>query len=252
MKLFSVGLRSGSSSLAVALRQLGYPRVYSMGVTVQRHSHLRAWRRHAAGKQPLDFNQLLGPWDATKAHPAMFYPEQVLAAFPDVKVILLQRDDEAWFDSYSRLYRVITGIGHWLCFLPRCRAFHGTFAEITVAALGPGLPQHRAEVIAARHALHDRVRALVPPHRLLEFDVSDGWGPLCEFLGAPLPEGPFPWINRGQSAVKKAVSRALLRDLAWVGAGASVLALLGPTPAGLGLLACELALFMLLFRLGKV
>ena len=39
------------------------------------------------------------------------------------------------------------------------------------------------------------VRKLVPEENLLEFHVKQGWEPLCEFLGEPVPEGPFPRTN---------------------------------------------------------
>jgi hypothetical protein len=32
-----------------------------------------------------------------------------------------------------------------------------------------------------------RVKALIPPSQLLVFEVQHGWGPLCEFLGVPVP-----------------------------------------------------------------
>ncbi|WIA40149.1 hypothetical protein OEZ86_013548 [Tetradesmus obliquus] len=35
----------------------------------------------------------------------------------------------------------------------------------------------------------------VPVDRLLVFEVSQGWGPLCKFLGKPVPQQPFPHIN---------------------------------------------------------
>lgn len=31
--------------------------------------------------------------------------------------------------------------------------------------------------------------------KCLAFDVSDGWGPLCEFLEVEVPEKPFPCLN---------------------------------------------------------
>ena len=33
---------------------------------------------------------------------------------------------------------------------------------------------------------------VMPPERLLEYNVSAGWGPLCRFLGSPIPMAPFP------------------------------------------------------------
>ena len=39
------------------------------------------------------------------------------------------------------------------------------------------------------------VRSTVPADRLLVFEVSEGWGPLCAFLGVPVPDEPFPHVN---------------------------------------------------------
>ena len=35
----------------------------------------------------------------------------------------------------------------------------------------------------------------MPPGRLLEFDVAEGWGPLCAFFGVEVPGEPFPNLN---------------------------------------------------------
>ncbi len=34
---------------------------------------------------------------------------------------------------------------------------------------------------------------------LLEFNAKQGWGPLCEFLGVPVPDFPFPRVNDTKS-----------------------------------------------------
>src|SRR5438874_1763910 len=39
------------------------------------------------------------------------------------------------------------------------------------------------------------VQERVPPERLLVYEVSQGWGPLCAFLGVPVPDKPFPRLN---------------------------------------------------------
>lgn len=46
---------------------------------------------------------------------------------------------------------------------------------------------------------NEKVRRSVPNSRLLEFDVAQGWGPLCKFLGVKQPSKPFPhsdWMPR--------------------------------------------------------
>eukprot|EP00930_Biecheleria_cincta_P034912 TRINITY_DN2405_c0_g1_i2.p1 TRINITY_DN2405_c0_g1~~TRINITY_DN2405_c0_g1_i2.p1 ORF type:complete len:300 (-),score=31.23 TRINITY_DN2405_c0_g1_i2:134-1033(-) len=44
-------------------------------------------------------------------------------------------------------------------------------------------------------AHYDKVRRAVPKDRLLEFNASDGWAPLCSFLNLPVPDMPFPDVN---------------------------------------------------------
>ncbi len=60
-----------------------------------------------------------------------------------------------------------------------------------------GFPEglDRDGLIAAFVAHNDAVRAMIPAGQLLEFEVKQGWGPLCEFLEVPVPEEPFPRTN---------------------------------------------------------
>lgn len=44
-----------------------------------------------------------------------------------------------------------------------------------------------------------RVRSLVPAENLLEYHVSEGWKPLCEFLDLDIPKVPFPRGNERDS-----------------------------------------------------
>lgn len=50
---------------------------------------------------------------------------------------------------------------------------------------------------ASFEAHYARVSALAPADRLLEYHVSEGWAPLCAFLGRPVPEDDnTPFINQ--------------------------------------------------------
>jgi hypothetical protein len=64
--------------------------------------------------------------------------------------------------------------------------------------------------LKAYHAWNDRVRAVIPADRLLVFKVTEGWDPLCKFLGVPKPSEPFPHVNDTESLVagRRASSRA--------------------------------------------
>jgi hypothetical protein len=60
-----------------------------------------------------------------------------------------------------------------------------------------GFPQDLdgAGLARAFEAHNEAVRALIPADQLLVFEVRQGWGPLCEFLGVPVLSTPFPRTN---------------------------------------------------------
>jgi len=35
----------------------------------------------------------------------------------------------------------------------------------------------------------------VPSERLLVYEPGEGWEPLCDFLGLPVPATPYPKVN---------------------------------------------------------
>ena len=50
----------------------------------------------------------------------------------------------------------------------------------------------------ARQAFLDHYQAIrdaCPKDRLLEYEVSQGWEPLCKYLALPIPDEPFPRLN---------------------------------------------------------
>jgi hypothetical protein len=53
----------------------------------------------------------------------------------------------------------------------------------------------KADVIAAFERHNAEVIATIPPERLLVFEAVQGWAPLCDFLGVPVPDTPFPRTN---------------------------------------------------------
>jgi hypothetical protein len=78
------------------------------------------------------------------------------------------------------------------------------------------------------------VRSLVPPERLLEYKISDGWEPLCEFLGEEVPDTPFPQGNdvanffkrcrtRNRRQMMNCALQAVTMSSAFLAAGAAVL-----------------------------
>jgi hypothetical protein len=61
------------------------------------------------------------------------------------------------------------------------------------------------------------------------FRVTDGWGPLCAFLGCAVPAGePFPHLNEGDATIKALIRRLFVgpwvRRLLYAAVGFAVVA----------------------------
>ncbi|KAJ0114068.1 hypothetical protein N8I77_007123 [Diaporthe amygdali] len=204
MKVLVLGLcRTGTMSVRTALRSLGYLETYHMrAASTETPRDCELWMQAIKAKwdgegkfDKEDWDQLLGHCQAVCDLPAAAFAPELIAAYPNAKVILTTRDPESWHKSTSKtIYQGITDptsqvISHfdWAFSLYRPmlvtlwdRLFEGDF-------------ENRGVEVFKRH--YDLVRELVPPERLLEYDVGDGWGPLCEFLGEDRPAAPFPYTN---------------------------------------------------------
>ena len=53
----------------------------------------------------------------------------------------------------------------------------------------------RDEAKAAFVAHNEAVRAAIPKERLVEWQPGDGWEPICNALGLPVPDEPYPHVN---------------------------------------------------------
>lgn len=74
-------------------------------------------------------------------------------------------------------------------------ASEGTFGDQQDwSQMMANLQDERTAVADFERHLTD-VRSYVPDHRLLVYEVTQGWQPLCEFLGVGVPDEPFPHVN---------------------------------------------------------
>ncbi|XP_032236771.2 uncharacterized protein LOC116617837 [Nematostella vectensis] len=195
MKIFCAGLsRTGTKSLAVALRILGY-NVYDN--PEQMLYFMDEWEDLYYRDKAPNFKRMFADVDAVIDAPANGFVEEILQEFPDVKVILTVRDPEAQAKSYSDLLRGFAA--SWFVRLsvisPTGRRFTPLIGTALGSTLGSGDPRN-TYLFRQRFRWHnERVKALVPAKQLLVYEVKQGWGPLCEFLGKDVPVEPFPREN---------------------------------------------------------
>ncbi|MGH2728800.1 MAG: sulfotransferase family protein, partial [Actinomycetota bacterium] len=109
----------------------------------------------------------------------------------DALVLLsLRSNASVWFDSASE---TINQLMSWRP-LEKTRAWHAMNYDLLRTTFTP-VPFKRAAAEKAYDLHNAAVRATVPAHRLLEWQVTDGWDPICERLGVPVPHVPFPHLN---------------------------------------------------------
>ena len=212
MKVICAGFpKTGTTSLAFALRDLGYNvHDYREHITLKLDEWVAIFERNA-DEEP-DFSTMYQGVDAVIDHPPCLYFEELISAFPDAKVILTVRDsEEQWQASYQRhfypprntfsgLKAIVFGfIPRYVIafFSPTMRKFLFRFEyPVHIATVGT-LDFQDAEMMKTKYREHNlRVRRLVPKEKLLVVNVKQGWKPICEFLGCEEPEGSFPHKNK--------------------------------------------------------
>jgi hypothetical protein len=202
LKIIGAGLgRTGTLSLKVALEQLGFARCYHMTEVLTHPQHVPFWDAAARG-EPVAWEKLFQGYQATVDWPGCNFYQEYLKLYPEAKVILTVRDPERWYDSARQtIYYVRRAFPGWLTpYLPRMRRFQVMIDRLIWDGCFDGQFEDRAHAIEVFRRHNEEVQRFVPPERLLVFEVSEGWGPLCSFLGVPVPEGrPFPHLNDAEA-----------------------------------------------------
>lgn len=216
MKVIGVGFgRTGTSSIKLALEQLGFP-CHHMSEATKDPEHMAPWIQFANG-DPVDWREVYRDYEATVDWPGAAVWRELIDAFPDAKVLLTVRDPDKWFASgTSTIFRNLrhsTSIQESLARLvvqlnfPRFRPFGIAMRRLITDRQFGGDLVTRDNVVRVFEAHNAAVQAYVPAHQLLVYDVSQGWEPLCEFLGVPVPDAPFPRVNDAESMRKRQQER---------------------------------------------
>lgn len=167
-----------------------------------------------------EYDHLLARFGATTDQPAAILCEDLMGAYPDAKVVLVERDVEKWYKSFNDT--VVKGTFHPL--IPLARKIDTIFMS-RVCDLQDILFRYYFDVpepidtpwltndLECRRMVRENARAMyrrhnamikrvVPKEKLLIFRWEDGWEPLCKHLGKPVPGIPFPHVNETQAVTE--------------------------------------------------
>jgi Sulfotransferase domain len=196
--------RTGTMSLKVALEELGFGPCYHMSEVFAHPEHVELWRAATHGK-PLDWERIFGGYRSTVDWPGCTFYRELMENYPDAKVILTVRDPQRWYEgAYNTIYTMTRAASSSPIFylaslvMPRAKGMKRArrmIEEIVWERDLDGRFEDREYAIETFERHNEKVELSVSPEKLLVYEVKEGWGPLCEFLGVEVPEEPFPHLN---------------------------------------------------------
>ncbi|MEE2984191.1 MAG: sulfotransferase [Pseudomonadota bacterium] len=186
LRIIGAGIgRTGTTSLKVALEKLLGAPCYHMHEVISRPQDVPLWHAAAEGRMP-DWHALFDGYAAAVDWPASSFWPEIHAAFPDAKIILSERDSEAWWRSMSNTIvpATLSADNDWR------RMIDALFKSRFISAI-----EDKNACIAAYEANNVRVRATAPASHLVTWRAEQGWGPICAALDLLVPDEPFPHVN---------------------------------------------------------
>jgi hypothetical protein len=183
--------RTGTYSLKLALNHLGLGPCHHMEeVLHNRATQVPLWSAALAGRP--DWEAIFSGYHSTVDWPTAGFFRELHQQFPDARFVLTHRNPENWADSFGEtIYKLMAGRNQ----APPEMAAWIDMASRVVARTGFPEGLDRNGLIKAFNAHLEAVKSTIPADQLLVYDVKEGWGPLCEFLGKPVPSEPFPRTN---------------------------------------------------------
>ena len=189
--------RTGTLSLKVALERLGFGPCLHMLPLLDDPERATLVHRAAAGDLA-SLDKALVDHRSTVDWPGTYFWRELTERHPEAKVVLTVRDPQRWYDSaYRTIFQAATtapaGADESLAAgleMAHAVVWDGTFG-------GRFADREHAVRVFTEH--NEAVRREIPADRLLEFEVAQGWPPLCDFLGVPVPAEPFPRTNDSAS-----------------------------------------------------
>lgn len=144
------------------------------------------------------WDALLGTFGAVSADPpAICFAEELIATYPDARVVLVERDIEDWYRSFNDAViepafgRLASVLRLWEpTLLGPIMDCHDRWIRGWFKARYKEQMQGNARRMYKEH--YQLVRRITPKERLLEYEMGDGWEPLCRFLGKEVPDVDFP------------------------------------------------------------
>ena len=152
-----------------------------------------------------EFDVVTKDYDVIYDTPPILLVQDLITAYPESLIILTIRNPQSWSHSIRTSLFTVFLWPTWplLALLdPNMAGTWWTQTRLVFDAFC-GNDYRDTELHKQRYAEHNKfVEGVCPPERLLRYSVSEGWGPLCEFLGVECPGVEFPRVAESEMFMK--------------------------------------------------
>lgn len=189
LKIIGAGMwRTGTVSLKDALQQLTGQPAHHMTELMLHPQQVPQWQAILNGGHA-NWDLLLKGYGSTLDWPSLAFWQDLYQTHPQALVLLSTRDPEEWWQSISSTV---------LQSAPTRQTAKTPWDKLVVTLFENyfvGRLPTKDQAITAYQQHVDTVRKVVAPNRLIEWNPTDGWTPLCRALDQPVPNRPFPHLN---------------------------------------------------------
>lgn len=184
--------RTGTYSLRLAINQLGLGPCHHMEEVIDNLPTQQPLWSEALKGNP-DWGAIYEGYESAVDWPTAAFFRELIKAYPSAKFILTHRSPESWAESFTgTIYKLIAERDQAP---PELKAWLEMVNNVVSKTGFQGGLEHE-DLMQAFVAHNEAVKKTIPASQLLVYEVKEGWEPLCEFLGVPVPDEPFPRSNR--------------------------------------------------------
>lgn len=207
LKVIGAGMgRTGTRSLKFALEALGFGPCYHLADLISTPARWSFWDDVVSGRRS-DLQRFYADFGSAVDAPAWRYYQTLASLFPNAKVILTVREPQSWFAS-ARETVLSSFVGEALARAPNPVA--RIVNAMGLRAAGDAMVDE-AHMIGWYQQHNEDVRRFIEPDRLLVYEISQGWQPICTFLEVAVPDAPFPHADQRAGMREDVMTR--VRDL---------------------------------------
>ncbi|PVH70655.1 hypothetical protein DL98DRAFT_472433 [Cadophora sp. DSE1049] len=214
MEVLVLGLCRTGTMCKIALEKLGYENVYHFSSVFEHEAHPDLWIAALKEKYELKgeksrkqftreyWDGILGGYNAVTDIPCACFAPELIAAYPDAKLVLTTRSPTSWHSSMLRTIHALqtSYLNRFLLLFssPYLKRISSLMDLIIEYYFRRSIPRFGKDVFEGHNEMVAKI-ARAERRELLEFKLGDGWEELCGFLDKPEPDLDWPHVNERES-----------------------------------------------------